>query len=99
MASWFEYSITRPFTLRRFTPILLVSGTLWVSFVTLVGIAAVGYETVPAQFTPSEFNTSNPIWYEKILPTSEWIPPSQACEGSKIKLRDSSVQLFPDLSV
>ena len=89
MVSWFEYSVTRPFTLRYFTPMLLALGTVWVAFVTIVTIAAVGYETVSVQVTASEFNSSSKVWYEKLFPTSQWIPASMLCDGSRIKVKDS----------
>src|SRR5579859_1384095 len=89
MSSWFEYSITRPFTLRHFTTTLFIAGTLWVSFVTLVSIAAVGYENVAMQMGPADFNSSSKLWYEKVFPTSQWIPSSKVCEGNTIKVRDS----------
>ena len=85
MPSWFEYPITRPFTLRYFTPMVLVLGLIWVTFVTLLNVVAVGYEYVPVIST--SFNSSSVLWYEIFVPksTSLWIPKTRTCAGSVIK--------------
>jgi len=86
--------VTRPFTLPHFTPILLTLGTIWVVFVTIISVAAVGYETVTIRTTATEFNSSNTVWYEKVFPTSQWIPASRSCEGSTIKTKAGLIMLI-----
>jgi len=87
MVSWPEYPVTRRFTIPHFTPILLSLGTFWVALVTIVSIAVAGYETVILRSTASEFNSTSKIWYEKVFPTSQWIPVSKSCDGSTIKTK------------
>ena len=82
----FEYAVTRPFNLRFLNPTLLILGLIWSAFVTLVSIAAVGYEGVTV-FSDT-FNSTSQLWYEKIFPHSDWIPSSSVCQGSPIKIKD-----------
>lgn len=61
------------------------------SIVTVISVAAVGYETVTVQSMAGDLNSSNTLWYEKLFPTSQWIPSSKECEASRIKIRDCTV--------
>jgi hypothetical protein len=80
--SWFEYPLTRPFTLRYLSLSLITFGLIWTCLVTLISVATVGYETVVIQST--EFNESNILWYEKLFPDSQWTPQSRVCQPSQI---------------
>ena len=83
MAAIFEYSITRPVTLRYFTPTVLVLGVVWITFITFVNVVVVGYDYVP--LVSSSFNTSQALWYEDIMPKS-WAPTTRSCVSSTIKV-------------
>ena len=69
-----EYSITREITIPYFTPILYLVGFLWIAIVTLLNVAAVGYDTVNI-YSPS-FNATQLLWYEKFPLTKGLFPPS-----------------------
>jgi hypothetical protein len=95
-----EYPVTRPITLCRFWKCVLVLGAIiWVTLITLVNVAAVGYELVPV--TSSVFNSSAVLWYERFMPISSWIPKSRTCEWSIIKVLEGYsclVRLTTDVS-
>lgn len=76
-----DYSTTRSFTFRCFTPVILVFSTLWLLVITIVNVVAVGYEIVP--LTASDYNASTPLWYESFIPTF-WLAPSRQCDPSLI---------------
>jgi hypothetical protein len=80
-----EYPVTRPIPLcRLWTGVLVLGAIIWVTLITLVNVAAVGYELVPV--TSSVFNSSAQLWYERFMPISSWIPKSRTCEWSIIKV-------------
>jgi len=83
MTAIFEYSITRPVTLRYFTPTVLALGVVWITFITLINVVVVGYDYVPLVST--SFNTSQELWYEELIPKS-WSPTTRSCIGSTIKI-------------
>jgi len=72
-----EYSPTQPFTLPHFTIIVYTLGLLWTIFITVLNVAAVGYESVPV-FSNS-FNSTTPLWYERIAPIGWLLPASWSC--------------------
>ena len=72
-----EYSITREITIPYFTRIFYVVGFLWIAIVTLLNVAAVGYDTVNI-YSPS-FNATQLLWYEKFPLTKGLFPPSWSC--------------------
>src|ERR1700733_7918971 len=84
MASFLEYPITRPFTLPYFTVGFVAIGVIWIVFITLVNVAAVGYEVVPV-FSVS-FNSTSTLWYERFAPTAFWLLKSWTCNPSTIQL-------------
>jgi hypothetical protein len=86
----FEYSVTRPVTLRYFTPIVLLLGVVWIAAVTFVNVVVVGYDYVPLVST--SFNTSKELWYEAYMPKS-WAPQTRICAGSTIKI-DEGCPIF-----
>jgi hypothetical protein len=79
-----QYPITRPINLGRWFNLLIGLGaSIWVAVITIVNIAAVGYESAP--ITYNVFNVSNSLWYERLLPSS-WRPQSCSCAPSTIRL-------------
>ena len=47
-----EYPITRPIPLQRFWSALILLGVVvWITIVTLINVAAVGYEVIPITST------------------------------------------------
>lgn len=87
MASWFQYSVTRPFTIRYFTALVVILGVIWGIVVLAVAIAAVGYELYPQ--TSDSFNVTTNLWYEHVFPQVGWFPSGRTCEGSIIKTAES----------
>jgi len=83
-----EYNVTRPVTLgRRVTVGIIVAGVTWIIVVTLINVAAVGYELV--QLSSTNFNNTSQNWYEKFIPGSDGIIPSSwNCTYSVIKLNE-----------
>jgi hypothetical protein len=89
MVSWFEYPVTRPFTIPNFTVTLVFLGVIYSTIITCINMAAVGYEVYP--ITSDSFNISSQLWYEKIFPQrGHWFPASRTCEGSIIKMAEGS---------
>jgi hypothetical protein len=90
--AWFEYPVTRPYTLRHFNVTLVALGTIWITFVIIISIAAVGYEQY--SFASELYNVSRPLWYEKMfLASNQWLPGSRVCDASLIKTAESNVSL------
>lgn len=80
-----EYPVTRPISLGRlWTALIILGAIIWITFITLVNVAAVGYELVP--ITSGLYNSSTLLWYERFMPTSSWIPKSRTCDWTLIKL-------------
>jgi len=75
-----QYSITRNITIPYFTPILCVLGFVWIGIITLLNIAAIGYDSV-TQYSTS-FNNSKPLWYERFALTKSVFPASWSCSPS-----------------
>ena len=67
-----EYTPTQPFTLPHFTIIVYTLGILWTTLITILNVAAVGYDTV--QIFSTSFNSTTPVWYERFAPIS-WLFP------------------------
>ena len=91
MASFFEYPITRPFTIKYFTLVVIVLGGVWVGVVLCLAIAAVGYET--SSVNSDSINASSQLWYERVFPQSGWFPASRTCKSSIIKIAESNYLL------
>ena len=78
-----SYPITRPITLGLcFNIPVIILGVAWVTIITTISVAAVGYELVP--FTSTLFNSSYTLWYEVFIPEA-LVRPARNCEGSIIK--------------
>lgn len=81
-----EYPVTRPIPLGRITLIaLVISAVIFIGFVTIINLVAVGYELV--SLTSNEFNPSNQMWYDKFIPAS-WRPTSVTCGPAVINLNE-----------
>lgn len=74
---------------------LFFVGTVYIVIITIINVAAVGYQLVPV--TSTIFNESYVLWYERILPKTSWIPQSRSCDGSVIKLQEG--QPISDYSI
>lgn len=94
--SLLEYAITRPVAIgRRGTVLIVVLFVLYITGVTLVNVAAVGYEIV--SFTSTTYNDTTELWYEKLIPASIWRPQTRSCEGTVIKLQEREYLNIYDL--
>jgi len=82
-----EYPITRPIILSRWVTVLIFVGWVaWIILVTLVSVAAQGYQYVTVSST--NFNSTQRNWYEKIVNSHSLIPPSWNCSYSVLKLNE-----------
>jgi hypothetical protein len=80
-----SYPLTRPVNLGIcFNVTIVLLGILWVTSITLINVAAVGYELVP--ITSANFNASYTLWYERFTRGTSWIPRTWNCDPSMIKL-------------
>ena len=82
---WFptpQYSVTRNITIPYFTPILWLLGIIWVGIVTLLNIAAVGYDT-ETLYSESYYNPQT-LWYERFSLTRPFFPHSWTCTPATI---------------
>ena len=84
---WFSYGLTRPVTLKWFNITALLLGIIYVVFITLLNVVAVGYEYVSV--INHDYNDTNVNWYENFLPKNAGVPPTRRCNGSTIKVNDS----------
>jgi hypothetical protein len=78
------YSITRSITIPYFTPILWILGVVWVGIVTLLNIAAVGYDTVTLYSESFDSPQGQTLWYERFFLTKFVFPSSWNCTPSLI---------------
>jgi len=90
----FEYPVTKPLRIRFFSIIFLFFATIWAVFVTLLNLAAVGYEYIPT--TSQEFNSTKRLWYEKFVrSTGSWYAPSSwTCDGLQIKFNEGLIRFI-----
>ena len=85
LKSLISYPVTRGVHLGIcFNVTIVLLGLLWVTVITLVNVAAVGYELVPT--TSADFNASYTLWYERYTMGTSWIPQTWNCDPSIIKL-------------
>ena len=65
-----EYPVTRAIRLRRtWATVLILGAILWITVITLINVAAVGYELVPLTST-SYSSSESLLWYERFMPKS-----------------------------
>src|SRR5277367_4970341 len=79
------YPVTRPFTLPHFTLIVIGFGIVWTVLITILNVAAVGYDLVPIYSTSFNSSTSTLFWYEKFAPIRWLFPPSWICDAAVIQ--------------
>lgn len=83
-----SYAVTRPITLRYFNVLFIVLGLIYLVFITLINVVAVGYESIPA-FSPLYLHTEK-LWYENLLPHNAALPHTWNCNASVIKVNEGS---------
>jgi hypothetical protein len=81
-----EYSPTQPFTLPHFNIVVYTLGGIWTTVITILNVAAVGYDTV--QTLSTSFNSSTPLWYERFVLTRWLFPASWSCSAFLIEPGD-----------
>lgn len=86
LAPWFQYPITRNFSSPFFSPVLAVVGFIWMMLITIMCLAAVGYE-YESIFT-TDFNSTTRLWYEKLFPTTPWTPHTKICQPAILKVQE-----------
>jgi hypothetical protein len=79
-----EYNITRPFS-RWYSITVIVLGIIWISFITVINVAAVGYEGVT--IITAEYNGTNKLWFENFI-LNKWKPTTWSCNPNIIQLGD-----------
>jgi hypothetical protein len=82
----FQYPVKKEITLKWLTPILIVVGLLYVIVITLVNVAAVGYETIV--YTSPDYNGTHSLWYDKFTP---WEGNHRQCDNVAIRLNDCAL--------
>lgn len=78
-----EYPLTQPFTLPYFTVIVCALGVIGTALITVMNVAAVGYDVV--QVYSTSFNSSDLLWYEKFAPIRWLFPASWSCHPTVIE--------------
>lgn len=85
--SLLQYSITKPVTAGIcFNVTIILLGIAWVVLITVINVAAVGYEIVI--ITSTVFNSSYTLWYESFPLLSSWVSSARTCNGSIINLNE-----------
>jgi hypothetical protein len=74
-----KYPFTQPFTIPHITIIVCALGVLWTIVVTLVNVAALGYDVVPV-YSTSFSSSGTLLWYEKFVLTRWFFPASWSCD-------------------
>ena len=82
-----EYQVTKESGFCWLGPCLLISGSIWTICITLISIAAVGYEYQPVILL--DYNSTVHLWYERFIPTTQWISEPKICESSTLKISES----------
>lgn len=81
-----QYPITRPITLRYFKLTFLILGVLFIAFITLVNVAAVGYENMSV--ISVAYNRTERLWYEHLVGNVGGLPTRWNCSASTIKVTE-----------
>jgi hypothetical protein len=82
----FQYPITRPITLRYFKQTFLILGVLFIAFITLVNVAAVGYENMSV--ISVAYNRTETFWYQHLMGNMAGFPTRWNCSTSTIKVME-----------
>ena len=78
-----DYPITRPISIRHFTVLVMIVGTVFWGLITVLALVTVGYEYAP--FLSASYNSTGKIWYD-FLPETAWTPKAKLCQGSVMKV-------------
>ena len=81
----------RNITLRYFTPAFILVGIIWITFITLVNVVVVGYESVV--ITSTDFSSTAKAWYENFMLRSLWFVPAWSCNATVINVNDGNPSL------
>jgi hypothetical protein len=81
-----EYNVTRKFTLRYLNLIIYGGGIIWTILITILNVAAVGYDVVPLYST--SFDNITPLWYERLFGSKGLFPSSWSCNPTVIALNE-----------
>ena len=83
-----EFKVSRRYSRKWITPVYYL--TLFISSVLIVlfTFGGTGYEYIPVRST--DFNESDPLWYERIFHDVDWIPPTRTCDASIITANDGT---------
>jgi hypothetical protein len=87
-----DYPITKDFP-PCFSLIIGIAGFVWISFITVVIVVAVGYE-YDLEYSTT-FNSTETLWYERHLKWIPWIPATQVCSAAELWVTQSIIQPLP----
>jgi hypothetical protein len=89
----FEYPVTRPGAAGHLLTVLKVLLGLYIVIITIVNIAATGYEPTPVQ--SSNYNQSIFLWYDNFVPSStrQYTPDTWSCDPNVILVNDGTTPL------
>ena len=82
----FSYSISRPITLRWFTPAVLILGAIYVLSITLINVATVGYDSIT--YTSTDFNGTHTLWFDRFIPTRGSFYNHRKCSAAALALNN-----------
>lgn len=82
----FNYSISRPITMRWFTPTILILGVIYVVIITFINIATVGYDTIA--YTSTDFNVTHNLWFDNVIPSRGSSYNHRKCDAASLALND-----------
>jgi hypothetical protein len=85
-APWFYYTVSQPITLRHFNLAFLIVGVSYVVCITLLNVAAVGYQ--PVTVTDSDYNKTVTTWYTRFLENSSLFPEPWTCHPATVSIND-----------
>jgi hypothetical protein len=75
--------------------IMLFVSIAYVVVISLVNVAAVAYEQVAYLGDAADFNSSNTLWYDPVVPAFERSR-HRNCSAANIKLNDCMIRYFRD---
>jgi len=89
----FEYSVTRSGAGNRLKIVLSVLLGLYIVIITIINIAATGYESMPVQ--SSNYNQSIFLWYDNFVTSStrQYTPDTWTCDPNVILVNDGTTPL------
>ncbi|KAI0413344.1 hypothetical protein F5X98DRAFT_390874 [Xylaria grammica] len=95
--SFFEYSLTRPYPFKWFTPVAVVGGIVATILVSFFNVAAAGYELVPASSRdPNVTEAERETWLSNL--PSNLIGAIPSCDATSMQMQSTfytNKQAFP----